>query len=178
MLPYVCRCFVSYRQGVFLFLFGRGRAGFGLVRGHSLLRISAWLVVHSKGKTTKKKQKKDIFFLIHLPWQRTFPQSHGDENHCLQVNDKEKTKRQKKKIKRKTEWTSLYHSSHRCSVTTLLSYFFNPMCFFFLFVCLFDCFFSRFTSQLVFYFETGNTKLPETAQFTQAPQSTTAFKLS
>lgn len=35
---------------------------------------------------------------------------------------------------------------------------------------------SRFTSD--FYFETGNTKLPETAQFTQAPQSTTAFKLS
>ena len=136
MLPYVCRCFVSYRQGVFLFLFGRGRAGFGLVRGHSLLRISAWLVVHSKGKTTKKKQKKDIFFLIHLPWQRTFPQSHGDENHCLQVNDKEKTKRQKKKNQKKDRMDESvsFLSSLQCYHFALV--FFQPHVFFF-FVCLF-----------------------------------------
>lgn len=166
MLPYVCRCFVSYRQGVFVFISGRGRAGFGLVRGHSLLRISAWLVVHSKEKKLQKK-KKDIFFLIHLPWQRTFPNPMAMKITVYsQRQGKNKTT---KKIKRKTEWTSLYHSSHRCSVTTLLSYLFNPMCFF--------VFFSH-ASQLVFYFETGNTKLPETAQFTQAPQSTTAFKLS
>lgn len=54
------------------------------------------------------------------------------------------------------------HSSHRRCVTASLSFFL--------------CVSSRFTSE--FYFETGNTKLPETAQFTQAPQSTTAFKLS
>lgn len=35
-----------------------------------------------------------------------------------------------------------------------------------------------FLPRCSFILKTGNTKLPETAQFTQAPQSTTAFKLS
>lgn len=94
------------------------------------------------------------------------PQSHGDENHCRQVSEIRKKQLKKTKERQKSRMDESIIPLI-VAVLLLALVFFQPM-----------CFFSRFTSKLFFYFETGNTKLPETAQFTQAPQSTTAFKLS
>lgn len=139
MLPYVCRCFVSYRQGVFVFISGRGRAGFGLVRGHSLLRISAWLVVHSK---EKKLQKKKRYFLSHtFAMAAHIPQSHGDENHCLQSTTRKKQNHKKNQKKDRMDESVSFLSSLQCYHFALLS--FQPHVFF----CFF---FSRFSVGLLF----------------------------
>lgn len=113
-------------------------------------------MVHSlKNKKTKRKKEKKNLFLVHLPWQRTFPKSMVMKiTVSLQITKNKQTEKRSWKMRMGESISFLSF----VAVTSLLFYF------------IFALFWS--------YFETRNTKLPETAQFTQAPQSTTAFKLS
>lgn len=116
-------------------------------------------MVHSlknkKQKKERKEKKKKKLFLVHLPWQRTFPKSMVMKiTVSLQITKNKQTEKRSWKMRMGESISFLSF----VAVTSLLFYF------------IFALFWS--------YFETRNTKLPETAQFTQAPQSTTAFKLS
>lgn len=104
MLPYVCRRFVSYRQGVILGV-GGATVSF-LVKSKCMARGS---LNKKKKNETKKVLKKKIYFLsctfamaahiFPIPWRRK----------SLSENI----------LKKKKGWKRTSHSCHRCRVATL-----------------------------------------------------------
>lgn len=114
IIPTGCFCF-------FLFFFlWEGMGGFWVVRDHSQLRISAWLVVDSKKKNLQKK-----YFL-----SRTFamaahiPLSHGNEHHCPQVKRREVKKKKKERQKMRMDESVSFLSSLQCYYFALVLFIF------------------------------------------------------
>ncbi|XP_029913195.1 uncharacterized protein LOC115363194 [Myripristis murdjan] len=106
-----------------------------------------------------------------IPWQqkslstgkqKTNKQTKTLEKKNKQQNEQKKRKKEGKKTRMDESVSFLFIVA--VLFLCLIFFFYNP--FFFLPLSLFSC---------TFIFKNGNTKLPETAQFTQAPQSTTAF---
>lgn len=126
--------------GCFCFYFWERAGGFRACEGSFFVENKCMARGSLKRKKTTKKKKS--YFLSHtFAMAAHIPQSHGDENHCLQSTTRKKQNHKKNQKKDRMDESVSFLSSLQCYHFALLS--FQPHVFF----CFF---FSRFSVGLLF----------------------------